>query len=1500
MPDFNFHTPSPLDDLYKPYRPPSLLSQQPDLAPQEQDSLLSRVASVPLTALQWVGNLLDKSFGGRAIRGVLGGHPEELASILPMSDTLGLTDIKNRVSGEDLLKNAGVDTGTDWGNTALGIGAEIGLDPATYLSLGGAALSKAGLAAKKAGTLASTWGGRIRAGQQGLAGFGVPPLLGLLGMDVTPSVLAGTGETAAKVADMLGGVGNKLLYSRPGTYLSEKFDSRIPSGVRDPFVQRDLRGAHAAELSETLPAGREAVAKLIQDTPPDVLHNPDLLRSSLENPPPSGLAESLPIPSGPGEARFYHGSPAPNLTEINPAIRSDFGLGGIDVTHNLGQAEWYSRGRRGAGGYILGDRPDLPPLGSIYEVRPNLRNPLVITEANYEALLGAHGDTDKGIAQWAKANGYDAIVNVPKNESFIFSDVPLPAQIAQGHPAAQVAQQYRDLDNRYLDRLLESGAAISPMEDPYAAHLYRSATVPNRTPTGFVGQEQGATFAGTTKRKNWTTGIPGGTETLNDISRDRNVSGLDRILNPQEARVAIMQDYLAPKAGLSFDPSQFAQFQKLQRSGPLVTAPDILDELAQTGPLWKKAGQVAKRVGELPAQTVESGMYANHPYADTLKYFPAADRAIANANQSMRLLTSEDVLQAGRQALAQGQPTVPLSKVLKPAGLSTGASAEDAARHTAAESIVMDMIDANRLPEGATLKDLKNIPIPKSVADSLAKAQRVFGAPDEGLRVFDSLTGLNKAMSTGPWPQFNVRNLVGDTTNSLSKGASIPGLLDAKGLRDALGTGETIPGLAAKFPILGATDEEVTKALARKYFAHVAGHSNIGQQFSGLSDTAGLGVPSVVGQYKEPTFWEAIQSYFKGRTNPFGEPIDTVAERANPTNISGFGGFGPVDKRNITQFAPSVAGQKLGYLEDKNTRGLSFLSKILEGYSPKAAGEFATAANFDYGAMTKFERDVMRRIFPFYCVPDDAEILTRDGWKKCDDLIVGEEVMTYSQPKSCLEWQPCQSKEIFDHDQSLMHYETPRGKAFSFTPEHRWPVQRNFVRVKRLKGDLIYPAEERIVEGKDLKTTMSFIQAAPFLGTESILTVDQARLLGWAMTDGYFRWRGTHCELLLYQHPKKFLVEVENVAGRKARWFHPDNGTATVPVIREKVQEIEPYLDKDNLIRVITRLSRPAAEAMYDAMYKADGTVALGRRADHFAKEHLGIRAAFRVLALMLGKSTTEGKRGCYITPRRTIKVASGKITWRHYKGRVWCPRTENGTWVMKQGTTIVITGNSYTKNIIPSAIGDVARQPGGLYGSMLKAGADVRDESMLPSKFGSGLALPIGDESGGMRNYLTSLGLPFEDVLRMLPAGPKPIQKTLEELLSNLNPMLKAPLEYASGKQFYGGRELSDRGARTGSAALDELIGATPASRIVSTGSSLASGDDATSKLLNLLSGARVQNIDVNKERKFATRDLIQQLMDSDASFKKSTDYFVKREDQGNLTPDQLALLKLAQQLKK
>lgn len=246
----------PWDDIFlQTFRPrvqtqavkPQEEQALPPLSAEEEDSLLSSVGGKVLGGLGYVGGLLDKYTGGRAVRGVLGGKPQELLSLLPGSDALGITQESDRVSGQDLLENAGiVDKGSDSLPAMLGgIATEIALSPATYLTFGGGALTEAGQVASKFGGVPSSMLGRI----QGVSSF-------------TPGQLAKAAQlgidTASLVNKPLGGVlGVGLPFAKPAAIIGAS-----PGGAK--FAQGLAAAGSAVRQAPVIRPVMDAVGKVTE------------------------------------------------------------------------------------------------------------------------------------------------------------------------------------------------------------------------------------------------------------------------------------------------------------------------------------------------------------------------------------------------------------------------------------------------------------------------------------------------------------------------------------------------------------------------------------------------------------------------------------------------------------------------------------------------------------------------------------------------------------------------------------------------------------------------------------------------------------------------------------------------------------------------------------------------------------------------------------------------------------------------------------------------------------------------------------------------------------------------------------------------------------------------------------------------------------------------------------------------------------------------------------
>jgi hypothetical protein len=189
-----------------------------------------------------------------------------------------------------------------------------------------------------------------------------------------------------------------------------------------------------------------------------------------------------------------------------------------------------------------------------------------------------------------------------------------------------------------------------------------------------------------------------------------------------------------------------------------------------------------------------------------------------------------------------------------------------------------------------------------------------------------------------------------------------------------------------------------------------------------------------------------------------------------------------------------------------------------------------------------------------------------------------------------------------------------------------------------------------------------------------------------------------------------------------------------------------------------------------------------------------------------------------------------------------------------------------------------------------------------VPSYVGTGTAIPLpgGDDR---QRYLSSLGLAHETVFDMYRPGRGALdttKQTLSGLAGNLSPYLKLPIELATGKQLFTGRDLDELDSRLGRILnpnepasvpilLEEALMNSPASKALTTAGTLRDprkswGDVA----LNTLTGARVTDVDTDKAKYFAARETLDKILSSNPAVRRFTDLYVPGDQLGRLSEEQ------------
>lgn len=329
-----------------------------------------------------------------------------------------------------------------------------------------------------------------------------------------------------------------------------------------------------------------------------------------------------------------------------------------------------------------------------------------------------------------------------------------------------------------------------------------------------------------------------------------------------------------------------------------------------------------------------------------------------------------------------------------------------------------------------------------------------------------------------------------------------------------------------------------------------------------------------------------------------------------------------------------------------------------------------------------------------WCVDDETQVLTTEGWKHRVDLAVGDEVLTLNPTTGCSEWGPVLAMYEADVvDEPMLAMET-RGHSSLTTMAHRWLVDhqrhgREFLTSDRLTSECAIPT------------------AAPCdaLPTQAKWDDDLVELVAWFGTDGYMHTRSGQ----IHQSHTRSPDRVDRIRGALTRTFGPSVGVGRVdgPAWREVIQSndsayggpITVFRLNVSATAVLTEhapgrvislpfvlsLTRAQLALFMDVVEMADGRHYRQGKHDLWQKNETAIDA-YEMAAILNGQSVSRRPdqggtqlsvlSSSHVVPLKAIQQGR-RSTDATYTGVVWCPTTPNGTWLARRNGSTYFTGNS-------------------------------------------------------------------------------------------------------------------------------------------------------------------------------------------------------------------------------
>lgn len=446
-------------------------------------------------------------------------------------------------------------------------------------------------------------------------------------------------------------------------------------------------------------------------------------------------------------------------------------------------------------------------------------------------------------------------------------------------------------------------------------------------------REMGTSSPFERQREDFLRGLPKGRATANDLAADPRLSGLGRTL-PDDQVVRHLAEQLGGGVPLG--------------------------QIPLNSPIYEQAGELSRFLGNLRPEA-QQGLF-NLDFAGNIKARELdSARRIASARATLRTVdpTVNQFVKGVGEFERTGTPYVRVGEFLDKMGLS-GADAvtgNPMAKEQTARLLGID----------TTARDwqekLAGFAVPTDVAKDVARMGAAWNVPEALAPIvgaWDAVTNLFKGGITAPFPAFHGRNLMSGIFNMWRDGV---------GMGDVVGTGAEMlrlqrggslsPEVAARlFPGRNLTPEAASQEILKEFMAGKVAFTRNTQ----VADT--VGGPAVK--------WGVLAKDVPdvgGAVRPFAE--DAAGFGRKLTGRGGETNWNPFDQAGVfgkteDKFAPVAAGRALGNSVEDWLRGTHYMTKRLAGESPDAAKFAVMKYQLDYSAMTEFERNVMKRLFPFY------------------------------------------------------------------------------------------------------------------------------------------------------------------------------------------------------------------------------------------------------------------------------------------------------------------------------------------------------------------------------------------------------------------------------------------------------------------------------------------------------------------------------------------------------
>ena len=348
----------------------------------------------------------------------------------------------------------------------------------------------------------------------------------------------------------------------------------------------------------------------------------------------------------------------------------------------------------------------------------------------------------------------------------------------------------------------------------------------------------------------------------------------------------------------------------------------------------------------------------------------------------------------------------------------------------------------------------------------------------------------------------------------------------------------------------------------------------------------------------------------------------------------------------------------------------------------------AGAARLVGGSLNRVQQMAEGAEADIYCVSDDTEILTENGWKKRNQIAVGERAAAFNIASEDLEWSDVLEKVEFDYSGNAVRLKNSNIDCLMH-PKHR-------VIYKYDNGWLFTEAENLLKMAGQIKIPLA---AKKTYTTGVSLSDSIIALCGWIVSEGSFLPSGIR---ITQKHKNKcdIIRSLLNESSLQFTENHRSDGVTVFYIKEKSCKELRRLLaNSKDIPNWLYACDGRQFKAFLDALICGDGSktgknsATIYQARESFIDDLQGVCSAH---GFRTSKSFKKGgfKNGGWVlcvNNKSTVDLALSRnlATIEKYDGKMWCITTQHGTFIARRNGKVFVTGNcmghDHKKGALPS-----------------------------------------------------------------------------------------------------------------------------------------------------------------------------------------------------------------------